>query len=225
MNLGAAYWSLQAIGCIARRNHDNKQMLANLGGCEGIMKLVKRFDTKQCNKLVEGACWAIGNLAYPDEGNQTRLQQIGACEFLLESLDHHVGDGRVLQEIFRAIRNLTLDHETNTRIFIEGNVCEKIVETVRIFLLDRRIASTNSRISMTSFFSTISSIAIPKENRNADTKNTTGDVKSSSVDMNIMMATVQWGWYVIAALADDSQALGRFHNTGVREILKETLEK
>jgi hypothetical protein len=79
-------WTLRAVGSLARRSDSNKQSLANHGACEVIMKIVMPSTAAApaaagvadldltSPAVAEAACWAIGNLAYPDENNQDRLR-------------------------------------------------------------------------------------------------------------------------------------------------------
>lgn len=78
LNTSATEWCFRAIGALARRSEANKQILANHGACEIIMQAarpspVSAVDIKHPS-FVEALCWAVGNLAYPDDGNQDRLR-------------------------------------------------------------------------------------------------------------------------------------------------------
>ena len=43
----------------------------------------------QSEALAESLCWAIGNLAFPDEDNQSRLGGAGSCEGVVALLNRY----------------------------------------------------------------------------------------------------------------------------------------
>jgi hypothetical protein len=78
LNTSTTEWCFRAIGALARKSEANKQILANHGACEIIMQASQLASTSAVDikhpAVVEAVCWAIANLAYPDDGNQDRLR-------------------------------------------------------------------------------------------------------------------------------------------------------
>lgn len=81
--------------------------------------------------LAESACWAIGNLAYPDESNQNRLASLGACEFVSATLEKYKEKTSVVREAFRAIRNLGHENDKNLEIMTNSGACEMVMNALR----------------------------------------------------------------------------------------------
>ena len=127
-----AIWCLRAIGGLARRHARNKEKLANLGACELIQQLLQRFG-HQDSVFAEGYCWAVGNLAFPDETTQSRLAAAGACVSVIQALEFHIAIPEMAQEGFRAIRNLGHLHDDNLLLLAEAGACDVVMKAIKLY--------------------------------------------------------------------------------------------
>lgn len=131
LSMNVAIWSLRAIGGLARRHARNKERLANLGACELTQQLVHKFSIEDAS-FAESLCWAVGNLAFPDETTQDRLAAAGACHTVVRALDYHIASPEMAQEGFRAIRNLGHLNENNLIILSQEDACEVVMRAIKL---------------------------------------------------------------------------------------------
>ena len=131
VGVDVAMWSLRAIGGLARKNAGIKNRLANLGACELTLHLFNSFGFQDAT-FAESFCWAVGNLAFPDEIAQGRLAASGACIAVVEALELHMNIPEMAQEGFRAIRNLGHLHEANLFALSDAGACDVVMRAIKI---------------------------------------------------------------------------------------------
>ncbi len=152
----AAVWVLKATGSLARYHPVNKRKLGVAGVAGMINRLYGRFSL-QNRTFSESICWAVGNLSYPDEDNQTLLgsddlQSGGgnACEIVNRSLTQHLLSTIVVQESLRAVRNLVHQHDDNLNAMFGMGVVDTMVAVLRQY------RETNSDVMQWVWYATAS---------------------------------------------------------------------
>eukprot|EP01034_Spumella_vulgaris_P023898 gene23898-30176_t len=156
INEQAAVWVLKAIGSLARYHPVNKRKLGAAGISRQINMLYSRFALKS-RTFSESICWAVGNLSFPDEENQSVLgssdQELGggnACEIVSRSLSQHLLSAIVVQESLRAVRNLSHQHDENLSILCGLGVVDIMVAVLRQY------RETNSDVMQWVWYATAS---------------------------------------------------------------------
>ena len=106
------------ISTLAANNLDIISHLVNVGVCDGLVALLRKFKTadgKGKDSVLKWVLWAIGNLATPVElsltyiGNKSaaaKLGEVNACEMTIEILSTNMYDVELGQWALRAIGNL-----------------------------------------------------------------------------------------------------------------------
>ena len=192
-------WCLRAIGGLARRNENNKIAFSSFGICEKLLSIIdKIISNNKTNSMTsnvafaEAVCWAIGNLSYPDDQNQSRLCSNGACEYVVNVMNQYIENSMFVQECFRAIRNLCYHHEINLQKFADLKLCEFIIiavsfhiqkgiqiSAVKETLSDKVNMLSNSGVN-SQFLSSLASMSVFSNSNEATTHQIESEVELSS---------------------------------------------
>ena len=189
MDIGLAKWGMRALGSLCRHHVQNQQVFHRLGACEMVMHVKNSIadsshtgDDMVTNdtSFLESFCWAVGNLADPEDGcklNQEKLLENGACEAVLGALkDSCRTKGHLTQEGCRALRNLCNGNEGSLQRMHALGVCNILLDIVfnKVTLQYR---------------------SPPSASRSGPT------IKLSPDDSS----TVQWAWFAVSALCRDDE--------------------
>ena len=229
---------LRALGSLARRSLGNKELIASYGLCEVLVQTISNLFSPP-DSLVEAACWAVGNLAYPCADNQTLLAQHMACEYILAVLEDHRASSELLQEAFRAIRNLCNGHEENLERLGQLGACELILTAIT-FSMHKGIQSgavketlsqqaLSSPSPLLSASSLTGMIAQGSQFLQRVTSGTGGDPSSqpseSIARAHAVKGAVQWGWYALASLTELDSNLVLFRSLGIVKTVALSLQR
>jgi hypothetical protein len=125
---------LKAIGALARRHPNNKRRFASVNACEVMPTLCKnKHNFYENASFAEAICWAMGNLAFPDEENQLQLGNNDSCLIIFDLLKLHSQNRMVVQEGMRAIRNLCQNCDENINRVVQLQGTSFIMELITLF--------------------------------------------------------------------------------------------
>uniref|UniRef100_A0A7S4N8P2 Uncharacterized protein n=1 Tax=Odontella aurita TaxID=265563 RepID=A0A7S4N8P2_9STRA len=134
---------VQERGCAALQNlaleGDRRSMIASAGGTAAVLRAMRSHP--QAAAVQERGCGAVRNFVWDNDVNRAAVGSKGGVVVITDAVRGHGGDGRVVGQAFRALRNLakgTGEDVSSNRLAIGGAVmC--IVAAMRQHLEDEGV--------------------------------------------------------------------------------------